>query len=92
MNQPTAGEPMDGDSGRDVAARSAQRRMLDQVAARAPGHRLTVEAWPGRRDRFVARAITPTARPYLVVTDDLNELSSALDLPPASAGTGDEKP
>jgi hypothetical protein len=90
MDQPPAGEQPPGAAGRDVTVRLAQRRIRDQVAAlaaRAPGHRLTVETYPGRRDRYVARAITPTARPYLVVTDDLSELSSALDLPPGSAGT-----
>jgi hypothetical protein len=54
------------------------------LAAQAPGHRLTIETLPGRGDRFVARARTPTARPWLVVTDDLNELRTELALPAAT--------
>jgi hypothetical protein len=90
MGQPPTGEQLPGAARRDVTVRLVQRQILDQVAAlaaRAPGHRLTVETYPGRADRYVARAITPTARPYLVITDDLSELSSALDLPSGSAGT-----
>ncbi len=51
-----------------------------------PGHQLSVETWPGRGDRFVAQAVTPAARPYLVVTDDFAELSAELSCP-AAAGT-----
>ena len=101
MGESAAGEPVPGDAGQDVAVQLARRRRLEQIAtlvAQAPGHQLSVETWPGRGERFVAQAITLTARPYLVVTDDLDELCAELACSPATAGTsspsgpGDEKP
>ena len=101
MDQSVVGEPVPDDAGRDVTAGLARDRLLEQVAvlaARVPGHRLTVETWPGRGDRIVAQAIRPAARPYLVVTDDLDELSAELAGPPAAGispptapRAGDEK-
>jgi hypothetical protein len=74
-------QPGSTGSGRDLGVRLAQRQILAQIAAlaaQAPGHRLTVETVPGRGERFVARAITPAARPYLIITDDLDELYTEL--------------
>jgi hypothetical protein len=74
-------QPGSTDSGRDLGLRLAQGQILERVAAlaaQAPGHRLTVETVPGRGERFVARAITPAAHPYLMITDDLDELSTEL--------------
>ena len=74
-------QPGSTGSGRDLGVRLAQRQILERVAvlaAQAPGHRLTVETVPGRGERFVARAITPAARPYLLITDDLDELYTEL--------------
>lgn len=67
----------------------AQRRVREQIAAlttQAPGHAITVEDWiPGRPPRFVAKATTRDARPYLVITPDLDELQRELTGPPAPA-------
>lgn len=65
----------------------AQRRIREQIAAlaaQAPGHAITVEDWiPGRPARFVAKATTSQARPYLVITADLDELRRELTGPAA---------
>ena len=67
----------------------AQRRIREQLAtltAQATGHAITVEAGiPGRATRFVAKATTSDARPYLVITTDLDELRRELTGPPAPA-------
>lgn len=67
----------------------AQRRIREQIAAlttQAPGHAITIEDWiPGRATRFVAKARTSDARPYLVITTDLDELQRELTGPPAPA-------
>ncbi len=55
----------------------AARRVGEQlaaIAARAPGYLITTEYYPGRRERFVAKAISPVVHPHLVMTDDLDEL------------------
>lgn len=90
MDQSVMGEPVPDDAERDAAARLARARLLEQASAlatRVPGHRLSVETWPGRGDRFVAQAITPAARPYLVVTDDFAELSAELSCPAAAGAS-----
>jgi len=60
----------------------AQRRIHEQITAltaQAPGHAITVEdGVPGRAPRFVAQATTSDARPYLVITTDLDELQREL--------------
>lgn len=65
---------------------AAQRRIRDQIAAlteQAPGHAITVEdGIPGRAPRFVAKATTSDARPYLVITTDPDELRRELTGPP----------
>jgi hypothetical protein len=65
----------------------AQRRVAEQLAAlatQAPGHAITVEAGiPGRAPRFVAKATTSDAHPYLMITTDLDELRRELTSPPA---------
>jgi hypothetical protein len=58
--------------------RRRARRQLDAIAAQCPGHTITVETYPGREDRYVARAIIASARPYLLITTDLDELSTEL--------------
>lgn len=63
-------------------ARSHIQQQLAKIAAIAPGHEITVETYPGRRDRYVAKAIAPTAAPYLLMTDDANELYIELASPP----------
>ncbi len=55
----------------------AARRVGEQlaaIAAQAPGYLITTEYYPGRRERFVAKAISPVVHPHLVMTDDLDEL------------------
>jgi hypothetical protein len=99
------GERMTGDDMRNglepdqpvLLARRRARQQLDTIAAQCPGHKITVEIYPGRRDRYVAQADTRTARPYLLITTDLNELSAELcgpaehskvtPLPPRAHGT-----
>lgn len=58
------------------------RELLNAIAEQCPGHTITVESFPGRKDRYVARAITTAARPYLLVTADLDELRTELCGPP----------
>ena len=53
------------------------REQLAAIAAQAPGYLITTEH-PGRRERFVAKAISPMVHPHLVMTDDLDELSIEL--------------
>ena len=55
----------------------AARRVREQsaaIAAQAPGYLITTEHYPGRRERFVAKAISSVVHPHLVMTDDLDEL------------------
>ena len=54
------------------------------LAAQAPDHRISLESYPGRPDRFVAQAIRPDAHPYLVVTANADELAAALGGTPGS--------
>jgi hypothetical protein len=60
----------------------SERRLQKQLAALAdqcPDHLISTESYPGRGRRFVARARPGTAaRPWLVLTPDLDELRAAL--------------
>ena len=70
---------------REGARLFAARRVREQlaaIAARAPGYLITTEYYPGRRERFVAKAISPDMHPHLVMTDDLDELLSEVPGPP----------
>jgi hypothetical protein len=72
----------------DRARLSAARRVpaqLAAIAAQAPGYLITMERHPGRRERFVAKAVSPMVHPHLVMTDDLDELLIELLGPPGSA-------
>lgn len=62
------------------AVRVGCRAALEAVAAEHPGHRVWTETLPGQdKLRFVARRRPGSqASPYLVVTDDLAELLTAL--------------
>ena len=64
-----------------LLARRRAREQLDAIAAQCPGHTITVETYPGREDRYVAHAVTASARPYLVITTDLDELGATLSGP-----------
>lgn len=86
MGEQTTGEGMRDDLEQDQAvllARHRAQQQLNAIAAQCPGHNITVEIYPGRQDRYVAQAITTTARPYLLITPDLSELSAEL------CGTGE---
>jgi D-tyrosyl-tRNA(Tyr) deacylase len=61
-----------------LLARRRARKQLDALAAHCPGHQITVETYPGREDRYVARAVTGSARPCLLITTDLSELCTEL--------------
>ena len=61
-----------------LLARRRARKQLDALGAHCPGHQITVETYPGREDRYVARTITGSARPYLLITSDLSELCTEL--------------
>lgn len=61
-----------------LLARRRARRQLDTLAAQCPGHKFTVETYPGREDRYVAQAVTASTRPYLLITADLDELFTEL--------------
>lgn len=52
--------------------------LLSARAGQCPGYTITIESFPGRKDRYVTRAITASARPYLIVTADLDELRTEL--------------
>ena len=81
MEERTGGDGMCGDLEHDqvvLLARRRARQQLDAIAAQCPGHTITVETYPGRKDRYVAHAVTASARPYLLITADLNELSTEL--------------
>jgi hypothetical protein len=71
----------------DRAVLLAERRLERQLAALAdecPDHAISTECYPGRGRRFVARARPGTAaRPWLILTPDLDELRAAR---PASPG------
>ena len=60
----------------------SERRLQKQLVALAgqcPDHLISTESYPGRGRRFVARARPGTAaRPWLVLTPDLDELRAAL--------------
>ena len=79
-------EQTTGDGNRDalereqavLLARRRARQQLGAIAAQCPGHTIIVETYPGRQDRYVARAVTASVRPYLLITTDLNELSAEL--------------
>jgi hypothetical protein len=58
---------------------------LAAIAAQAPGYLITTEYYPGRRERFIAKAISPVVHPHLVMTDDLDELFIELLGPAESA-------
>jgi hypothetical protein len=66
----------------DRTVQLAERRLQKQLAALAdqcPDHLISTESYPGRGRRFVARARPGTsARPWLVLTPDLDELRAAL--------------
>jgi hypothetical protein len=67
------------------AVQLAERRARKQLAALAqqyPDHMISTESYPGRGLRFTARAKPGTgARPWLVLTPDLDELRAALPAP-----------
>ncbi len=66
----------------------AARRVREQlavIAAQAPGYLITREYYPGRHERFVAKAVSPKVHPHLVMTDDLDELFIELLGPADSA-------
>ena len=84
MGEQTTGDGVRGDLEQDQAvllARRRARQQLDTIAAQCPGHRITVEIYPGRKDRYVAHAVTASAQPYLLITPDLNELLNELGGP-----------
>ena len=66
----------------DRAVLLADRRLQKRLAALAdqcPDHLISTESYPGRGRRFVARARPgTTARPWLVLTPDLDELRAIL--------------
>jgi hypothetical protein len=64
-----------------LLARRRTRQQLNAIAAQCPGHRITVETYPDRKDRYVAQAVIASAKPYLLITTDLNELSTELSAP-----------
>jgi hypothetical protein len=81
MGEQTTGDGVRTDLEQDQAvllARRKARQQLDAIAAQCPGHRITVETYPGRKDRYVAQAVTASARPYLLITSDLKELFNEL--------------
>jgi D-tyrosyl-tRNA(Tyr) deacylase len=81
MAEQTDGDGTRGELEHDQAvslARRRARKQLDALAAHCPGHQITVETYPGREDRYVARAMTGSARPYLLITTDLSELCAEL--------------
>jgi D-tyrosyl-tRNA(Tyr) deacylase len=81
MAEQTDGDGLRGDLEHDQAVLLARRRareQLEALAAHCPGHKLTVETYPGREDRYVAQAVTGSARPYLLITTDLSELCTEL--------------
>jgi hypothetical protein len=81
MADQTVGDGIRDDLEHDQAvllARRRARQQLDAIATQCPGHTITVETYPGRQDRYVAHAVTTSARPYLLITTDLNELSAGL--------------
>lgn len=88
MNHPGSSELREAGS-RDEAARADQdhaRAQAAALAARYPDHTITVEdGIPGRATRFVAKASTAGARPYLIVTRSLDELQHEITSPPAPA-------
>ena len=89
MADQTTGGGLRGEPEHDQAvslARHRARRQLDAIAAQCPGHTITVETYPGREDRYVARAVTASARPYLLITTDLDELATEL------GGRGEHSP
>lgn len=70
-----------------VAAQRQRRAALDTLAAQHPNHHIWTETLPGLSLRYIAQRRRGTnAQPYLVVTDDLDELSAAL-LPPRQGQT-----
>jgi hypothetical protein len=65
-----------------VAAHHRRRAALDTLAAQHPDHHIWTETLPGLSLRYIAQRRPGTsAQPYLVVTDDLDELSAALLAP-----------
>jgi hypothetical protein len=81
MGEQTTGDGVRTDLEQDQAvllARRKARQQLDTIAAQCPGHRITVETYPGRKDRYVAQAVTASAKPYLLITSDLKELFNEL--------------
>jgi len=81
MGEQTAGNGLRDDLEHDRAvllARRKTRGQLDVIAAQCPGHKITVESYPGREDRYVAQAATASAKPYLLITTDLTELATEL--------------
>jgi hypothetical protein len=81
MAEQRTGNGMRDDLERDQAvllARRRARQQLDAIEALCPDYKITVEIYPGRKDRYVAQAVTASARPYLLITSDLNELSTEL--------------
>lgn len=81
MGEQTTGDGIRDDQEREQAvllARLRARHQVDAIAAHCPGHKITVETYPGRKDRYVAQAVTASARPYLLITTDLSEMCTEL--------------
>lgn len=87
MDQHPHDEQPRGSLEHEPSGLAAQRRIREQIAAltaQAPGHTITVDdGILGRATRFVAKATNGDARPYLLVTTDLDELRRELTEPPA---------
>ncbi|MGH3070131.1 MAG: hypothetical protein ACRDMI_16320 [Streptosporangiaceae bacterium] len=67
-----------------VAALQSRRAELDTLAAQHPDHRIWTETLPGLPRRYLAQRRPGTsARPYLIMTGDLDELKAALPTPSA---------
>lgn len=65
-----------------LQAECRARKQLATLAPQWPDHLITAESYPGRGLRFVARARKgTTAAPWLVITDDLDELQANLPEP-----------
>jgi hypothetical protein len=46
-----------------LLARRRTRQQLNAIAAQCPGHKITVETYPDRKDRYVAQAVIASAKP-----------------------------
>jgi hypothetical protein len=80
----------------DRAVLLAGRRLERQLAAPAdqcPDHTIRTERYPGRGLRFVAQARPGSAaRPWLVLTPDLDELRAVLAASPGNPSGATRRP